>query len=161
MTSTYIEDAEAIWLDFKRRGSSDSKFLAMDIDERLDYYQRRYHNFAMTFPIVLRYMIQLNQYHKAAFTKYVKKMQNNPYRSEHEYCERQADYVKYLFMRLSPSHNAKEAQAVWQKTRDMLVEELEIFKRANEKVKQKLEKNNSQNSEERRKELKRMLSIET
>jgi hypothetical protein len=156
---TYIKDADTIWGNFKERLKVDSEFKNMDPDDQLNFYQKNYHRFTMAFPIVLRYMIQLQQFNKKAFAKFVKKMMSNPYRSELEYCERQADYVKYLFMELSPSHNMKEAQAIWKKTYDMLAKEVEVFKKAEENVKEKLEKNNSQNNIEKRNELKTILGL--
>lgn len=155
----YISDADNIWVDFKKRSKSDVKFNELNIDEKLDYYQKRYHSFTVTFPIVLRYMIQLGQYSTKAFRKYVKRMQTNPYRSELEYCERQADYVKYLFMECSNSHNVQDAQKIWQNAYDLLAKEVEIFKQAEEKVKEKIGKNNSLNNIEKREELKRALGI--
>jgi hypothetical protein len=156
---TYINDADDIWNNFRERLKVDPEFRNMKPDDQLDFYQKNYHKFTMAFPIVLRYMIQLQQFNKKAFAKFVKKMMSNPYRSELEYCERQADYVKYLFTELSPSHNMKEAQAIWKQTYDMLAKEVEVFKKAEEKVKEKLEKNNSQNSIEKRKELKSFLGL--
>lgn len=158
--SQYVKDAMSIWSDFKKRMRSDSIFAELDIDKQLEYYQKLHHNFTMTFPIVLRYMIQLRKFSKKAFVKYLKKLRANPYKSELEYCERQADYVKYLYIELSDTHNMKEAQAMWQQTYDMLVAEVEIFKKANEKVKKKLEKSNVQNSLEKREELKKALELE-
>lgn len=156
---TYINDADSIWDNFRERLKSDSEFRDMDPSDQLEFYQKNYNRFTMAFPIVLRYMIQLRKFNKKAFAKFVKKMMANPYRSELEYCERQADYVKYLFMETSHSHNMKEAQAIWKQTYDMLVKEVEVFKEAEEKVKNKLEKNNSQNSIEKRKELKTVLGL--
>ena len=156
---TYVKDAEAIWSDFNDRLKNDATFRDLDPDNQLEFYQKNHHRFTMSFPIVLRYMIQLRQFSKKAFVKFVKKMTAKPYRSELEYCERQADYVKYLFMELSPSHNMKEAQAIWKNTYDMLAKEVEVFKKAEEKVKEKLEKNNSQNNIEKRKELKKALGL--
>jgi hypothetical protein len=156
---TYINDADDIWGNFKERLKTDPGFRNMNPDDQLNFYQKNYNRFTMAFPIVLRYMIQLRQFNKKAFAKFVKKMMANPYRSELEYCERQADYVKYLFMELSPSHNMKEAHAIWKQTYDMLAKEVEVFKKAEERVKEKLEKNNSQNSIEKRNELKTVLGL--
>jgi hypothetical protein len=129
----------------------------MDVEKQLEFYQKNHNNFTMSFPIVLRYMIQLQSYSKKAFVKFVNKLQNNPYRSELEYCERQADYVKYLFMELNSSHNMQEAQKTWQVTYDMLAKEVQMFKDAEETIKQKLEKNDKQSSLEKRSELKDLL----
>ena len=156
---TYLKDAEVIWSDFNNRLKNDKDFVKLNPDERLEFYQKNNSNFTMNFPIVLRYMIQLGQFSKKAFSRFIKKLLNNPYRSELEYCERQADYVKYLFMELSPSHNMKEAQEIWKKSYDMLAKEVEIFKQAEETVKEKMEKNNNQNNLEKREELKKLLNI--
>lgn len=154
---TYIKDAEYIWSDFNKRLSDDMVFKDLHPDDQLEFYQKNYDRFTMTFPIVLRYMIHHRQYHTKAFSRHVKKMNDCPYRSELEYCERQADYVKYLFMVLNPKYNTKEANNVWTKTYDMLVNEIDMFKKAEERVRLKLEKNNIQNSIEKRAELKEAL----
>lgn len=154
---TYVGDAESIWADFKERYTNDKTFRELTVEEQLEFYQKNYHTFTMTFPIVLRYMIQLRQYHKKAFIKFIKKLEAAPYRSELEYCERQADYVKYLYLELTSSHNMKDAQEIWKNAYDMLVKEVDVFKKAEETVKKKLEKNNDQNSLEKRNELKAML----
>lgn len=156
---TYVKDAEAIWSDFNERLKNDTAFRDLKSEDQLEFYQKNHHSFTMSFPIVLRYMIQLRQYSKKAFVKFVKKMASKPYRSELEYCERQADYVKYLYMELSSSHNMKEAQAIWKNTYDMLAKEVEVFKNAEDKVKEKLEKNDRQNNIEKRKELKKVLGL--
>ena len=153
---TYLQDANDIWADFRKR-LGDSQFEELGPDDQLTFYQKKFNKFTLSFPIVLRYMIQMRAYNKKAFKKFIKKLQLKPYRSELEYCERQADYVKYLYMELSPTHNMKAAQREWQTVYDMLVKEIEIFKNAEKTVKKKLEKNNSLNKEERRKELKRAI----
>lgn len=153
---TYVKDAEGIWADFQKR-IRDKKFRGMNVDAQLEFYQKNYNRFTMTFPIVLRYMIQLKSYNKKAFMKFVRRLETNPYKSELEYCERQADYVKYLFMEMSPNHSMKEANATWQQTYDMLAKEVQMFKDAEDAVKNKLEKNNNQNNMEKRKELKLLL----
>jgi hypothetical protein len=156
---TYVNDAEEIWEDLKDKLKNDHSFRAMDDDSRLEFYQKNHHRFTMTFPIVLRYMVQLRQYHKKAFIKFIKKMTAHPYKSELEYCERQSDYVKYLYMELTPRYTMKEAKSIWKQTYDMLAKEVEVFKKAEETVKKKLEKNNSQNNIEKRKELRDVLGF--
>lgn len=154
---TYVSDAKKIWKDFKLR-SKTTDFKALTTDQQLDFYQKNYHQFTMNFPLVLRYMIQMNQFNSKAFTRYVTKMQSNPYRSEEEYCERQANYVKFLYMELSNTRNMKSAQKVWQEAKDMLMDEVKVFKDTEKKIKEKLEKNKKKSSMEKRKELKRLLN---
>jgi hypothetical protein len=156
---TYVNDAEEIWADLKNRLKDDSSFKKLDDDGRLEFYQKNHHTFTMTFPIVLRYMVQLRQYHKKAFIKFIKKMTAHPYRSELEYCERQADYVKYLYMELTPRYTMDKVREIWKQTYDMLKNEVDVFKKAEKTVKEKNEKNNNMNNMEKRKELKEALGF--
>jgi hypothetical protein len=153
----YIDDAEMIWKDLKKN-IKDTKFNSLNIDEQLEVYQKKYNDFTMTFPIVLRYMVQLKRYKKKAFENFLKKMRANPYRSELEYCERQADYVKYLYMETTKNHDMEEAKRVWRETYEMLAKEVKLFKKASEEIKRKTEKNNKRNNIEKREELKKLLN---
>jgi len=157
MTDTYVRDAENIWNDFKHRINSDAKFKALSSEAQLSFYQKNYHQFTMLFPVILRYMIQMRSYNSKAFRKFINRLQSNPYKSRLEFCERQADYAKYLFMETSKSHNMKEAQQVWQQTYDGLAREVEAFKQADEIVKQRLNNTEQKNKQERREELIKMV----
>lgn len=157
---TYVRDANTIWSDFSHKIKNNSAFKKLSSDEQLEFYQKNHKNFAMTFPIVLRYMIQLKRYNQKAFVRFVKKLTSCPYRSELEYCERQADYIKYLFMETSPSHNMKDAQLIWQNAYDMLAKEVEVFKEAQETVKKKMEEDKIKNNAEKRNELKKVLGLQ-
>ena len=66
----------------------------------------------MTFPIFLRYLIQFGMYKPKAFSRDIKKLQNKPCKSELEYCERQADYVKYLYMETNQHYNQQEIKGL-------------------------------------------------
>jgi gas vesicle protein len=156
---TYINDANDIWRDLRQRASTDQKFMALSKEEQLDYYQRSNAAFHMMFPIVIRYMVMFGQYSTRAFTRHVKKIGAKPYRSEDEYCERQADYVKYLFMELSPAHDSKEAKAVWQQTYDKLKLEVESFKEARKNAQETLKANDAKSSAERRNELRKAILV--
>jgi len=152
----YLDDAKQIWQEFKKK-LADRKFAALDSEAQLDHFQKNWSKFSGNFPLVLRYMIQLHKYHPKAFSKFIRKMQQKPYRNQLEYCERQADYVKYLYMETTPHYKAKDAQAIWKNAYDTLKTEIEVFEKAEKIVKEKLEKNNTSNSIERREELKALL----
>jgi hypothetical protein len=154
----YIDEAAAIYADFKHRLYKDDSFKELGDDDRLDFFQRRYAKFAKTFPIVIRYMVQLRRFSTRAFKKFIEIMKKKPYRSEDEFCKRQADYVKLLYMETTNTHNVKESQRVWKKTYEMLTEEIKAFKKAEEVVKKRLEESNTINSHERRRELKKLLA---
>jgi hypothetical protein len=154
---SYIDDAKRIWNEYKTK-MGDSKFKKLDSEIQLSYFQKNNPSFAKNFSIVLRYMIQLQKYHPKAFKKFILKMQRHPYRTKLEYCERQADYVKYLYMETTPRYSAKDANAIWTNAYDILKKEVEVFDQAEKAVKEKLAKNNKSNSIERREELKKLLN---
>lgn len=152
----YLEDADTIFKDYKSR-LTDENFKTLTPEERLSFYQKKYSEFTMSFPIVIRYLIQFGMYKQKAFSKYIKKLHNKPYKSEQEYCERQADYVKFLYMETNKHYNQTDIKDLWTEVYNSLIKEVELFKQAEETVKQRHEKNNVINAEERRKELMNML----
>ncbi len=154
---TYLADADKIWADFKHRCRNDDVFSCMNSEDQLSYYQRLYGSFASTFPIVLRYMIQMKQYSSVAFNKHLKKLQSKPYKSESEYCERQADYVMYLYIELTNEHDEMKKKKIWRSAYKMLMDETAAFKKAHEQVKQKAEANSKLSLSEKRDELKKLL----
>ena len=99
----------------------------------------------------------MNMYNKKSFTRYVNRLKSHPYKSELEYCERQADYIKYLYVDTSGSHNLKMAQRVWQHAYDALSKEVVEFKRIESDVRKKIDSEKNNNSNERREELKKLL----
>ena len=152
----YLEDADTIFKDYKNR-ITDENFKILTPEERLSFYQKKYSEFTMSFPIVIRYLIQFGMYKQKAFSKYIKKLQNKPYKSEQEYCERQADYVKFLYMETNKHYNQTDIKELWTEVYNSLIKEVELFKQAEETVKQRHEKNNTVNADERRKELMKMI----
>ena len=61
-------------------------------------------------------------------------------------------------MECSKSHNMKDAQELWRQTYESLEREVNAFKQAEEQVKNRIDSANSQNSQERREELIKLLS---
>lgn len=152
----YVKEANDINKDFRRRLNT-PEFKALGDEKWLAYYQKKNKKFATTFPIALRYMIQLGQYKEKAFRKFLKRLQHKKYKNEREYCERQADYVKYLYIEVTDHHDERMAKEVWTKTFDTLWKETIVFKEAEERIKKKNEKNEKTNALERRNELKELL----
>lgn len=156
MNDKYVNEANEINRDYLER-LKDHNFKAMGIQRRLSYYQRRYPNFAKTFPITLRYMIEHSQYSSKAFRKYLKRFGTKRYKNEDEFCERQADYVKYLYMELNNHYDERLARKTWQETYDLLRKEIVVFKESDSRMKKKNEELEVLNAQERRAEVKEKL----
>ena len=66
-------------------------------------------------------------------------------KTDEEYCERQADYVKYVWMYSNNHLSTKKLNTIWQQTKDALMEELSTRKRETEAIKNMREKNKNDN----------------
>jgi hypothetical protein len=152
----YMRDASNIFKAFSDE-LKNADFAKLEPEAQLKIYQQRHGEFAKTFPIVIRYMIQFRQYKPKAMRRFLKKLHDSPYRSEAEYCERQADYAKYLYMESVPHYSAKVAGEVYADVRQSLLDELKAYKEMLEKIKKKTEEGELKNAEERRRELKDLL----
>jgi hypothetical protein len=153
----YVKDAEKMWAHFKMLMTTDPAFRKKDPEDQLGFFQRTYPRFCKLFPIVLRYMIQAYQFDTGAFIRFVRKLEACPYKNEDEYCQRQADYVKYLYLRKIKNYKIADANSVWKDTYDILSEETRLFKEANEKVQRRQTELSAKNSAEKRAELRNLL----
>ncbi len=93
-----IEDAEKLYKEYQ-----DEKIDIRDDDrakDALKRYAEKYHNFAYSYPIVFRYMIELNQYNSRALKSYLLYIQKHPWKNRNEFIESGADY-HYALMRLA------------------------------------------------------------
>jgi hypothetical protein len=80
-----------------------------------------YAEFFRAFQMVVEYMLANCEYNEAAFRRYMKKLFLNPGKGQSGVNERQADYVKYLYIENNrPHYSIKEAQEIWQYTFDNL-----------------------------------------
>jgi hypothetical protein len=96
-------------------------------------------------------------YHERAFARHVREMYENPYRSEDEWCRRQADYVQYLHMELKPGSLKKENKRVWRETYDQLKAETDAFKAERTEAELRVDAARVRAEAERRQELKDLL----
>jgi alpha-galactosidase/6-phospho-beta-glucosidase family protein len=152
----YVEDAEKIWKDFKQR-CKDPSFATLTGDMRVDFYQKNHMEFARLFPIVLRYMVQFGVFKTKCFKQLIERMRKHPYRSKDEFCERQADYVKYLCLECKERCSIKDANIVWKQVYDSLKKETDAFTEADRIMEEESKKKEKQNNIEKRKELKELM----
>ncbi len=67
--------------------------------------QRKHRQFCQAYPIVNRYICEMQQYSPKAFRLWLMKIKDHPWRSEDEYLEAQTDYIVMLFKVLNPRAN--------------------------------------------------------
>lgn len=96
-----IEEADLIYEKFKkekkhRNVRTDNPKDAAVIDEIFDWLQKEHSDFAIAYPIQLRFMCQLNKYHSKALKKYLDYIKYHPWKSQDEYLQAQAKYIMYV-----------------------------------------------------------------
>ncbi len=151
-TKVYVTDAGNIWKDFCN-SMKNKQFLELDPDARLDFFQSKYKNFTKEFPIVIRFMVQLGQYSKKAFVRFLKKLSMSPYGSTLDFCKIQSKYVEYLYLEVSNDHDIKKAKQAGLDAYKMLKAEVEQFESIADRVKKNLDQNKIKDNEARRAEL--------
>lgn len=153
-TDADVESANAIYKDFLVR-CRDSEFGELKPADKLSYYHRMSPEVVKKFPIVFRYMVETGQYNTKALQMYIDKLKKHPYKTEEEYCERSADYVKFLYMKSSARWNANEANQLWKDAKQALQEEMKEFKEKLDTLRKTNEDMNALNAYERKEELRK------
>jgi hypothetical protein len=139
----FAKDADDVWL-FVKRLNKDKDFTKFSEQKKIEIIATKYKSFQLEYPIVLRYMILCNKYHRNAFIKYLKKIRNTPIPPDNErdknfmreqWIMRQADYVTYLFTHTTSQHySSKDIHEIWKDTHKKLTDEFAAFETDHKKI---------------------------
>jgi hypothetical protein len=122
-------------------------------DRLLQDLQKKYKDFLDSFPLVLRWMVQLRQYHPSAFRTYLSvyaSAMNAGIRTRHDYNVLQAKYLVLLERKLNPKQSNVALQAYRQKIVDMLDAEAKEFEKIQQEAAREIEASNVAEDRERR-----------
>jgi hypothetical protein len=120
-----VNEANKIYKDMKK-----SKITFGDMEaaaQLMREMQQKYSDFCMSYPIVNRYICQMQEYDTKTFRLWLKKIQRTPWKTESEYLDAQADYVVMLFRCKKPRAPMTEVSTLRQNIRIMLQREHEQF----------------------------------
>ncbi|SIP86028.1 Hypothetical protein PACV_315 [Pacmanvirus A23] len=84
--------------------------------------------FSKSYPIVLRYMCQMDEYDSRALKKYLIKIEKHPWKNEVEYLDSQTDYVVLLYQIKHPRWNKTDVNNLRRNVRNLLQREHVAFK---------------------------------
>lgn len=135
-----------IYCDWLKRNRDDETFKSLDYQAKYEYYFKRYADYARQYPIILRYIACFGMFHRKAVEKYLKKCTTVGASTDEEFCERQADYVKYLWLCSNKHIDGKKLKIIWQQTKDALLSELTTRKKELQEIKDMREKNKISNN---------------
>lgn len=121
-----ILEAEDIWRKVKKANVNITDFDR--IDELMADMRAAHREFAQSYPIVLRYICQMREYDSKALRRWLRKIERNPWKTEEEYLDAQADYVSILYRVKHPRMPVSNAHAIRSNIKAMLVSEHKTFK---------------------------------
>lgn len=121
-----VNEATQMWRDVRGRKI---KFGDADAAENLmQCMQREHPEFCKSYPIVNRYMCQMQEFDKKTFKHWLMKIKNHPWLTEDGYIDAQVDYVTMLFKARKPRANTTEISNIRTNIRAILQREHAMFK---------------------------------
>jgi len=103
--------------------------------------RREHQEFCTSYPIVMRYMAEMQTFAPAALTKYLMKIAEHPWTNEDEYLESQADYVSILFRETNSRWDSKKVASVRNAVLDALKKERADLQSLADEVTDRVEEN--------------------
>ncbi len=121
-----VAEADAIWKYARARKLqfNDTAAAAKLISD----VQRMHPQFCHSYPLVNRYICEMQEYSSKAFRLWLMKIKEHPWKSEAEYLDAQADYVAILFRVKHPRATKTQINNLRVNIRAVLQEEHDKFK---------------------------------
>jgi hypothetical protein len=121
-----VNEANDIWKYAKARrlkfgDSAGAERLMADV-------QAKHPQFCHSYPIVNRYICEMQQYSTKAFRMWLMKIKEHPWKGENEYLDAQADYIVMLYKVKAPRANMTQVNQFRAQIRALLQVEHEKFK---------------------------------
>lgn len=136
-----LNEAKQMWAECKKQFKEKKiKFGDAENTEQLINYMRNSHkDFCKSYPIVMRYMAEMHTFHANAFRKYLKKIAANPWKTEDEYLDSQADYICMLYKETHKRWNATDVSRIKFNIRNLLQNEHDTVKKYKEEFTKEVE----------------------
>jgi hypothetical protein len=152
-----VNEADAIW---KYAKSKKIKFGDEELSTKLlKEVEKSHPEFCQAYPIVNRYICQMQEYSSKALRMWLNKIKINPWKTEAEYLDATTDYVVILYKFRNPKYNMTDVSRLRKNVRDMLQKEHDEFKKYAELFKKEVENEESNNMNQNIKELEEFVRI--
>ena len=101
--------------------------------------RKEHKEFSQSYPIVLRYMCQMQQFHANALRKYLNYIRDHPWKNHDEYLDSQVHYVVILYKETHKHWNRTQVDNLTKNIRSILKKEHERFIELSDKYKKEVE----------------------
>lgn len=108
-------------------------------DKFMAEMRKEHKEFAESYPIVLRYICQMQQFSAKALSKYLNYIKEHPWKNEDEYLDSQAQYVVMLYKETHPRWDTTQVANLRKNIRTMLQKEHDRFIELSDKYKEQVE----------------------
>jgi hypothetical protein len=138
VTLDYIVNEAA--LIYKKMRAANYKITDYEAADEFTAKTRKEHSeFAQSYPIVLRYICQMQEFTRKSMTQYLKHIAQHPWKSHDEYLESQSDYVVMLYKSTHPRWHVKEIANLRKNILTLLKQEHESFTKVADKTQKQVE----------------------
>jgi hypothetical protein len=131
-----VAKARDCWRDVQLELKELPELAKLPDSEKIQYFYKRHQEFYNNFPIVVRYMVCLNQFRAKAFEKYLRYMDRKisdaekklpSFKRANIWVRQQAMYVKYLYEANHPHCPVSDAEDVYNHAYSSLLAEFDSF----------------------------------
>ncbi len=122
-------------------------------EELLNNLQSEYNEFFLSFPLVLRWMVEMKQFKIKVFKAYLDKFINAEINSKTEFLKLQGDYLVMLFADLNSSISKEKLAQYEEEITNYLLVEDETFKNMEEEAKEEIQQETEKMSKEKKEAL--------
>lgn len=130
---------EAIEINKKLRAKKISPGDFDAADKFMSEMHREHKAFSQAYPIVLRYICQMQQFHAGALRKYLNHIREHPWKNNDEYLDSQTHYVILLYKETHKRWNRTQVENLRKNIRSMLKSEHDKFIQLSDKYKAEVE----------------------
>ena len=148
---TVLQVAASIWSDIKCSGVGADDDAGND--QLLQNLQERYKEFAISYPIPFRWMVQARDYDSGAFEKFLKNHVKVMYKDRKEFLATQAEYLVILFKVRTPRASGKQISRYRASILKNLENDDTIFTKAREEAEVEVRRINEEVDAERRRRM--------
>lgn len=123
----------------------------------LNVMQTEYNEFFLSFPLVLRWMVEMNQFKVTSFKRYLEIFLDSEIKTKEEFLKLQGKYLVILYKELNPSLSDEKILLYEEEINNLLSLEDETFKEMEKEALEEIKEESKKASDEKKERLYNMI----